>query len=829
LPLSRQPPEPKRKEHPLERSSLQVRGGEEATEHLPFFGDTQTMRRTYLILGVLAVGGLAFVGWRAIATTAETKVAARSVDNSARASLPLSHVVLFSSGVGYFQREGTVEGDTRVDMTFRVGDVNDLLKSMVLEDADDGRISAISYDSQEPVEKTLKSFALDLTYNPTLGQLLNQARGEKIEVTLQQAAAGQPAVMTGVIMGMESKQSPHGKEQVIETHLLNLVCAEGLRTVPLSQVQRLRFLNASLDAELHRALEVLAASHDSLKKVVSLNFKGEGKRRVKVGYVVENPLWKASYRLVLNGKDGKGPFLQGWALVENTGDEDWRDVKMSLVSGRPISFQMDLYQPLFIPRPTVEPERFASLRPPTYNAAVPGNNNPGMAGGALGGALGGAIGGFGGFGQNGGFNQFGFQGGMAGMNPFVNRYQLGNQFGFQGGFGNLGLGQFGMQGQIGGQGGNGDNNLSNGLANNRLTYEQLQQRRKEQQVVRANARRLGSSIAALDPAGGVASIASAEEIGDSFRYTIDDKVNLPRQKSAMLPVVHKGIEASRVSIYNEGVHPKFPLLGLRFKNTTGQNLMQGPVTVYEGGAYAGDARIMDLQPDEERLLSYAIDLGSEVKTSAKDAPEQLMSVKVVKGIVQATHKLRETKTYRIVNRSKHDRVMIVEHPVRNDWKLMEPAKPTEQSRDVYRFEVKVAAGKNAELKVIEEQMRKTALALSSTDDKVVRLFQVSQITSPKVKDALKKAIDLRTQQATVKRDLAHLEKQLKGITEDQTRLRANLERLPPTSAAHKRYLTKFDTQETQIEKLQAQIQQKQEEEKQRQKEYEEYLTNLTIE
>src|SRR5262245_37437690 len=174
-------------------------------------------------------------------------------------------------------------------------------------------------------------------------------------------------------------------------------------------------------------------------------------------------------------------------------------------------------------------------------------------------------------------------------------------------FGNLG-GQFGLQG---GQG-QVDNNLGNNSLNTRLNYDQLQQRRKEQQVARANARRIGSSVAALDPGACVSSIASAEEIGDYFQYSIDDKVTLPRQKSAMLPVVNKDVEATRVSIYNEGVHAKFPLLGLRFKNTTDQNLMQGPVTIYEGGAYAGDARIMDLQPGDERLLSYGIDLGSEV-------------------------------------------------------------------------------------------------------------------------------------------------------------------------------------------------------------------------
>src|SRR5205085_10893635 len=99
-----------------------------------------------------------------------------------------------------------------------------------------------------------------------------------------------------------------------------------------------------------------------------LNFKGDGKRTVKVGYVMESPIWKSSYRLVLD-KGGK-VNLQGWASIENTTDDDWTNVRMALISGRPISFQMNIYQPLYIPRPTVEPEKFASLRPPLFGGAM---------------------------------------------------------------------------------------------------------------------------------------------------------------------------------------------------------------------------------------------------------------------------------------------------------------------------------------------------------------------------------------------------------------------------------------------------------------------------
>src|SRR5687767_4468423 len=281
-------------------------------------------------------------------------------------TLPITRVVLFNSGVGYFSRSGEVEGDARVDLSFQEQDINDLLKSMVLEDFNGGRIAAVSYDSREPAERTLASFAINLNDNPTFAGIVSQMRGERIEVVLTPGAANQPGKLTGVIVGVETQKVPAGAATV-DAQFLNMWCAEGLRAVKLSDVQQLRFSNPVVESEFRRALDVLALSHDSQKKAVGLHFAGDGKRRVQVGYVIEAPIWKTSYRLVLGEKDK--PYLQGWALVENPTDEDWSGVKMALISGRPISFKMDLYNPLYVPRPTVEPELFASLRPVTYRGA----------------------------------------------------------------------------------------------------------------------------------------------------------------------------------------------------------------------------------------------------------------------------------------------------------------------------------------------------------------------------------------------------------------------------------------------------------------------------
>jgi len=177
----------------------------------------------------------------------------------------------------------------------------------------------------------------------------------------------------------------------------------------------------------------------------------------------------------------------------------------------------------------------------------------------------------------------------------------------------------------------------------------------------------------------------------------------PRQKSALLPIVGKDVEGERVSIYNERTHAKFPLLGLVFKNTTGMHLTQGPITVYEGSTYAGDARILDLQKDERRLLSYAIDLGTEVQAVPASDNGRITSVKVVKGIVYTTTKVKDSKTYTIVNRNDTDRVVMVEHANRTDFKLTSKDKPWETASDVHRFKVTAPAGKTTEYTVSEEK------------------------------------------------------------------------------------------------------------------------------
>jgi hypothetical protein len=188
----------------------------------------------------------------------------------------------------------------------------------------------------------------------------------------------------------------------------------------------------------------------------------------------------------------------------------------------------------------------------------------------------------------------------------------------------------------------------------------------------------------------VISAAQATELGELFEYAITTPVSLNRQKSAMLPIVNTAVTGDKVSIYNANVHAKHPLSGLRLKNTTELYLMQGPVTVYEENTYAGDARLSDVAPGQTQLISYAIDLKTEVQTAAPAQEQELVTVRLQKGVLIATRRAMTEQRYTLRNRDQTAKTVLIEHPYQSDWNLVQPDKPTERTRDVYRFAPEVA-------------------------------------------------------------------------------------------------------------------------------------------
>ena len=331
---------------------------------------------------------------------------------------------------------------------------------------------------------------------------------------------------------------------------------------------------------------------------------------------------------------------------------------------------------------------------------------------------------------------------------------------------------------------------------------------------------------------GVASAATAGQLGDYFRYVIDRPVDLPRQKSAMLPIVANApVEARRVSIYNRNVQATHPLLGLRLKNTTKLHLTQGPVTVFEGSVYAGDTRWLDLQPGEERLVSYAIDLGTEVDPKNGKATSDVTRVRAVKGVIHTTRKRVEEQVYTIRNASEQDRVVLVEHANRKgqQFNVVSEVKPKEETADFYRFEVDVPAGQTKALSVVEERSEGESFALSNSQDEAVRQVINLNQASPALKQALTTALSMKGEWDGARREIADVQNRIQTITQDQERLRGNLREMPRESKAYTRYLEKFDQQEKEMDSLHANLKSLQQQEFQKKVAYEEFLKNLSVE
>lgn len=680
--------------------------------------------------------------------------------------LPLARAVLMSSGVGYFEHSGSVNGDGLIRLNFKAEQINDVLKSMVLMDEGGGTLSTVTYPSNDPIARSLKSFGVDISSNPSLPDLLQQLRGAEVTVMA-------PDKVTGSILNIEARQEVIGDPPTSVTrYTLNLVTPTGIRAIPMQTVSSIELADPKLRDELNKALALLVASRDTDRRPVDIRFEGQGNRRVRIGYLVETPVWKTSYRLDLTGLDaeskaGGGPLLQGWAIVENTSDNDWKNVTLSLVSGRPISFVMDMYTPFYLPRPVVVPERFASLMPRVYDEGMQEDKEV----------------------MRLGVEMHDRDGAVAGRRSMRGKSAPAPGAPAPADARELAW-QNGMPREAGLTGG--------GIERSPFALGQ-----------------------------GVESLSQAASLGELFSFTIDQPVDLARRRSAMLPIVNEPVQAEKVSIYNQMVLAKHPLNGVYLTNSTQLKLPDGPVTVFDGGSYAGDAQVDHMAPGDKRLLSYAVDLSVTVDPS-QNSSDRLVSGKIVKGVLELTRLNLFEQTYVIKNKADAKRTMIVEHPFVNGRELLEPKQAEEKTPAMYRFRVPVAADTTGKFIVKEQQTVDQRIAiLDQAPDSL--LWYAQQGAMPdSVKQALQKAAMLKRELATLEAQLNTLQSQQNQIKQGQERLRQNLAGVGQDSQLGKRYLAKLNAEEDEIESLEKQIVETRSKVEAKRNELATYLANLTL-
>lgn len=274
-------------------------------------------------------------------------------------NLPIRRVVLYKHGVGYFEREAAVTGDETLTLAFKQREVSDVLKSLTVLDLDGGTVAAVSYDSTTPAEQLLAEIALTIPDSGSLTKLLPQFKGARVAV---RPAGGQP--VQGAVLGIDTAETrtPAGIQQYPRLSILTE--AAEIKSFDLFDLD-VTLLDDGLRRDLEFYLRTQLGSKKKDARTFTLFAQGAGARTLRLSYVLEAPVWKATYRILLDD-DGAGgqPLIQGWAVVDNTSDEDWADVGLTLVAGLPVSFVHDLYTPRYIRRPVVRVQETTGVLPP---------------------------------------------------------------------------------------------------------------------------------------------------------------------------------------------------------------------------------------------------------------------------------------------------------------------------------------------------------------------------------------------------------------------------------------------------------------------------------
>ncbi|HEX9764920.1 MAG TPA: hypothetical protein VGA39_06515, partial [Candidatus Acidoferrales bacterium] len=279
--------------------------------------------------------------------------------------LPVRKVVLYKNGIGYFEHLGEVKGAQEVEITLPSSQLNDVLKSLTVIDLGRGQVASVTYDSAAPLDRRLAELPINLSSAQGLVEFLNQIRGSDVEIKAPGGA------VSGRLMGAELRARSTGPGATTQYVQVSVYSGGGeVKLVELESAGALRITDPNLASDIGRYFELLSSAKQRDVRRLRIHSTGSGDRQLYVSYTSEAPIWKTTYRVVLDPK--QKPLLQGWAIVDNTTPMDWDNVELSLVAGAPVSFIQNLSQPLYARRPVVPLPQGFQVTPQTHEATLEG-------------------------------------------------------------------------------------------------------------------------------------------------------------------------------------------------------------------------------------------------------------------------------------------------------------------------------------------------------------------------------------------------------------------------------------------------------------------------
>jgi hypothetical protein len=652
------------------------------------------MKRTSWLAGALALGAIGL----------------------SSAELPVRQVVLYKHGVGYFERSGELAPGESARLDFKAAEMDDVLKSLTIEEMGGGKISGLRYDSSEPLAHKLADFPFQLGAAQPLSAVLDQLKGAQIELKFANETVTGAVVAARLVPGDDKRPE---REQI--TLLMD---AGDLRNFDLGAAAGIRFTDVRLQTQFKDYLAALTEARSKEKRTVYIDSTDSKRREIVASYMVPTPVWKSSYRLIFG--EGAQPTLEGWAIVDNTTGEDWDKVDLSLVSGRPISFISRLYEPRYIARQTAELPEDAASAPVVYEGAVETGAQEVSTNGPV--------------------------DGQPALAPPPSRKQL-------------------AMGAVA------------GLPMNGRDFNRLEQ------------------FAKVAPST-IAASAAGRELGELFEYHIATPVTVRRNESAMLPFLQQKVDTRKLLIYSDP-SAAHPMDAAEISNSTGKTLDGGPITVYDSGAYAGEALMETVKTGDKRLISYGVDLGTRITTLWDSKAEQIREIHARRGILTTRNSVEETRTYTIHNVDQKAKTLVIEHAARPEYNLLD-RKPSEKTSNAYRFEVKLAAGATEKFPVVEEHVYERAFAITDLTPDVLFTYVRNKTFSDAARKQLEQIANLKQQLAADAREIQSLEGQITDVVNDQERVRRNIGSLNQVSGQQQQvqtYAQRLASQESQLASL----------------------------
>jgi hypothetical protein len=509
------------------------------------------------------------------------------------APLPLSRIRLYETGVGYFERTGTISG-RGVGLPVPAGHLDDALKTLVvLSDDPETRIGGVEFASSLSPGRARSLAGLPGPEDPSplgLSALLRSLRGANVEVTTKGARA------TGRLVDVLGAETSDLESCVQETApapgrsapctpkkhatLILLGATGDIRRVRIDDVQSVRPTEPEFARRIAAAVD--SASDRNARVQKELDLHARGKKSVTLGYVTETPVWRASYRLVLG--DAKQAKLQGWALLHNDTDEPWRGVRVEIVNGRPDSFLFPLAAPRYSRRELVTPTE------PLYTLPQLGSATADQLWG----------------------DEIGESYGVGGLGL------SGNGEGGGGRGEGIGLGSVGTLGHGAGTGA-GD----------------------------------ASDLLAIGNLAGI-SAATGVEAGALFRFTLAEPVDLRAHGSVLAPFLVEAIESVRIALF--AVPGGIARSAVRLTHRGTQTLPSGTMAVFADGGFAGESILARMKPSETQVLEFGSDLDVELSEKEHRTTDETRLLSFEGDELVEHFVRRHAVRYEIKNRSGADRV-----------------------------------------------------------------------------------------------------------------------------------------------------------------------------